>query len=270
MGRHKHWLFIYRQRTLKTKTLTLFLGALIFTACKKEKFFDGPDFFQDDFESYSTFSELLLPNDQLWSFTQLTRGENNITVDTTKVHSGNKSLKFVAQKSDKDGASKASIVKQNMAFWEGETVKMSAWYFIEGTNSLEWLFLMDLEEQTAIGAGPGMRLALVDNKLSVEYKFNEKDITQKTGQEINFPRNQWVQVVWEVKLSQKNQGSVRLWQNGQLIIDSKNNRTLPKDFLYFQQGTKGMYSSCEIGITANSKDNDLTIWADDIKFEKIN
>jgi len=255
---------------LKTKTLTLFLGALIFTACKKEKFFDGPDFFQDDFESYSTFSELLLPNDQLWSFAQLTRGENNITVDTTKVHSGNKSLKFVAQKSDMDGASKASIVKQNMAFWEGETVKMSAWYFIEGTNSLEWLFLMDLEEQTAIGAGPGMRLALVDNKLSVEYKFNEKDITQKTGQEIDFPRNQWVQVVWEVKLSQKNQGSVRLWQNGQLIIDSKNNRTLPKDFLYFQQGTKGMYSSCEIGITANSKDNDLTIWADDIKFEKIN
>jgi len=255
---------------LKTKTLTLFLGALIFTACKKEKFFDGPDFFQDDFESYSTFSELLLPNDQLWSFAQLTRGENNITVDTTKVHSGNKSLKFVAQKSDKDGASKSSIAKQNMAFWEGETVKMSAWYFIEGTNSLEWLFLMDLEEQTAVGAGPGMRLALVDNKLSVEYKFNEKDITQKTGQEIDFPRNQWVQVVWEVKLSQKNQGSVRLWQNGQLIIDSKNNRTLPKDFLYFQQGTKGMYSSCEIGITANSKDNDLTIWADDIKFEKIN
>lgn len=255
---------------MKTKTLTLFLGALIFTACKKEKFFDGPDFFQDDFESYSTFSELLLPNDQLWSITQLTRGENNITVDTTKVHSGNKSLKFVAQKSDKDGASKSSIAKQNMAFWEGETVKMSAWYFIEGTNSLEWLFLMDLEEQTAVGAGPGMRLALVDNKLSVEYKFNEKDITQKTGQEIDFPRNQWVQVVWEVKLSQKNQGSVRLWQNGQLIIDSKNNRTLPKDFLYFQQGTKGMYSSCEIGITANSKDNDLTIWADDIKFEKIN
>jgi hypothetical protein len=31
-----------------------------------------------------------------------------------------------------------------------------------------------------------------------------------------------------------------------------------------------MYSSFEIGITANSKDNDLTIWADDIKFEKIN
>lgn len=252
------------------KLLIVIICIFIFSGCKKETFFDGPDFYQDGFESYSTLNDLLLPDDQLWSFTQLTRSENNITVDAIKVHSGNKSLKFSAKKSDNEGASKSSIAKQNMAFWDGETVRISAWYFIEGTNSLEWLFLMDLEEQTAIGAGPGMRLALVDNKLRVEYKFNEKDIAQPTGQEIDFPRNQWVELVWEVKLSNKNNGAVRLWQNGHLIIDSKNNRTLPKDLLYFQQGTKGMYSSCEIGITANSKDNDLTIWADDIKFEKIN
>ena len=161
---------------MKIEIVTILFVAIIFTGCNKEKFFDGPDFFQDDIESYSTLSDLLLPNDQYWSFTQLTRAENNITIDTTKVHSGNKSLKFVAKKSDNDGASKSSIAKQNMAFWDGETVRMSAWYFIEGTNALEWLFLMDLEEQAAIGAGPGMRLALVDNKLRVEYKFNEKEI----------------------------------------------------------------------------------------------
>lgn len=243
---------------------------MLFSSCKKEKYFDGPNFFQDDFETYLSLSDLLLPNDKLWSFTQLTIGENTITVDTTNVHSGNKSLKFVAQKSNNNSVSKCSIAKQNMAFWEGETVQVSAWYFIEGTNNLEWLFLFDMEEQTAIGAGPGMRLAMVNNQLRVEYKFNEKDITQPTGQDIDFPRNQWVEVVWEVKLSQKKKGTVRLWQNGQLIIDSKNNRTLPKDLLYFQQGTKGMYSSIEIGITANSKDNDLIIWVDDIKFEKVN
>ncbi len=252
------------------KILTIISCLTLLSACKKEKFFDGPNFFQDDFESYSTLNNLLLPDDQLWSFTQLTKTDNNITVDSTKAHIGNKSLKFVAKKSDSETVSKTSISKHNMAFWDGETVRMSAWYFIEGTNSLEWLFLMDLEEQTAIGAGPGMRLALVDNKLRIEYKFNEKDITQTIGQEVNFPRNQWVEIIWEVKLSQKNKGTVKLWQNGQLIIDSKNNRTLPKDILYFQQGTKGMYSSCEIGITANSKDNDLTIWTDDIKFEKVN
>jgi len=251
------------------KLIMLICGVILFGGCKKEKFFDGPDFFQDDFESYSALNELLLPDDQIWSFTQLTRGENNITVDTLKAHSGVKSLKYFAKKSDSEGASKSGIAKQNMAFWDGETVKMTAWYYIEGTNPLEWLFLMDIEEQTAIGAGPGMRLAMVDNKLRVEYKFDEKDITQIEGQEINFPRNEWAEIVWEVKLSQKNRGSVRIWQNGYLIIDSKNNRTLPKDLLYFQQGTKGMYSSFEIGITANSKDSDLTIWADDIRIEKL-
>ena len=39
-----------------------------------------------------------------------------------------------------------------MAFWKGETVRLSAWYYIEGTQNLNWLFLMDLEEQTPIGA----------------------------------------------------------------------------------------------------------------------
>lgn len=255
---------------MKKIAIILLAVAMIFSGCKKEDFFNGPNFFEDDFESYATLNDMLLPDDQIWSFTQRTRAENHIAIDSSKSHTGNKSLKFIAKKSDKEGASKSSIAKHNMAFWDGETVRMSAWYFIDGTNPLEWLFLMDLEEQTAIGAGPGMRLAMVDNKLRVEYKFDEKDITQPTGQEIDFPRNQWVQLVWEIKLSQKNKGSVRLWQNGKLIIDSKNNRTLPKDILYFQQGTKGMYSSCEIGITANSKENDLAIWIDDIKFEKIN
>lgn len=230
--------------------------------CNKETFFDGPDFFQDDFESYQRFDDLLKEKDTHWSFTQLTKQENAIFLDTTISYSGGKSLKFEAQKSDK-GASKASIAKQNMAFWEGETVRLSAWYYIEGEQQLDWLFLMDLEEQTAIGAGPGMRLALVNNQLRVEYKFNEKDITQPEGNELAFPRNQWVEITWEIKLDQKDQGSVRLWQDGSLIIERNEVTTLPKDILYFQQGTKAMYSSCEIGITANSKDNGLTLWVDD-------
>lgn len=250
------------------KIVIITLVIFLLSSCKKEKFTNGPHFFSDNFETYSTLSELLLPDDKLWSFTQHSRPENSITIDTLNAHSGKTSLKFIAKKSDAEGASKSSITKQNMTFKEGEAVRMSAWYFIEGEKSLDWLFIMDLEEQTAIGAGPGMRLTLVNNQLRVEYKFNEKDITQTTGQEINLPRNEWVEISWEVKLSRKHKGSVKLWQNGQLIIDSQNNRTQPKDFLYFQQGTKGIYSSCEVGITANSKNNDATVWVDDIKFEK--
>ena len=255
---------------MKKYFLISILVNVLLNSCNKDKYFSGPNFYQDDFETYTNLNDLLLPDNQLWSFTQQTRNENQITIDNTKVHSGNKSLKFNAKKSEEGLVSKCSISKQKMSFKEGETVRMTVWYYIESNNLLDWLFLMDLEEQAAIGAGPGMRLALVDNKLRIEHKFNEKDVIQTPGKEVEFPRNQWVELIWEVKLSQKNKGSIKLWQNGQLIIDSKNNRTLPKDLLYFQQGTKGIYSSCEIGITANSKDSDLTIWADDIKFEKVN
>lgn len=249
------------------KFLFAFGACTLLIACNKKKFFDGPDFYTDDFEAYSELNDLLLPNDELWSFTQLTKGDNSISVDSTHAHSGTTSMKFFAVKTN-DGASKSCIVKQNMAFWEEETLRMSGWFYIDGTQSLDWLFLMDMEEQTAIGAGPGMRLALVNDQLRVEYKFNEKDIVQTAGQEIDFPRNQWVEIVWEVKLSRKKKGSVRLWQDDQLIISSNKNRTLPKDILYSLQGTKGMYSSCGIGITANSSENALTMWVDDVTFEK--
>ena len=259
------------------KIIILFVFGTLIISCNKEKFFDGPDFFEDDFENYSALEDLLSDEDENWSFTQLTNENNIILVDTSKFHSGNRSLKFIAARSTNELLSKCTIAKQRcdrvaQGVIDAATemhVHVPIVVRLEGTNALDWLFLFDLEEQTAIGAGPGMRLALVNNQLLVEYKFYESSILQPIGQEIDFPRNEWVEIVWEVKLSQKNEGTVKLWQNGILIIDTKNNRTLPKDLLYSQQGTKGMYSSVEIGITANSKDNDLTIWVDDILFKKV-
>lgn len=248
--------------------LSVILVLTSLLSCNKKQFFDGPNSFQDSFENYSVLEELLLPNDELWSFTQVTRDLNNISIDTQRASSGLQSLHFFAEASDNNGASKASIAKQNMAFWEGETVQLRATYFIEDEGSLEWLFLMDIEEQTAIGAGPGMRLALVDDQLRIEYKFFEQDIIQDLGKEVDFPRNEWVEIVWKIKLSTQETGRTQLFQNGSLIIDRNEIRTLPSDFLYFQQGTKGMYSSCEIGITANSQDQDVTLWVDDIAFEQ--
>lgn len=245
----------------------ILIAGLLLTNCDKRKFFEGPDSYQDGFESYSMLSDALEEDDLFWSFTQLTRSENLILVDSSFSHSGEKSLKFEAAATENGEASKASIVKQKMAFWEGETVRVSGWYFLEGNEPLQWLFLMDIEEQSVIGAGPGMRIALVDDQLRVEYKFNEKDILQDSSTAVAFPRDQWVELIWELRLSQKEEGAVKLWQDGTLLIDAKDKRTLPNDLLYFQQGTKGMYSSIEIGITANSFENEATMWVDDIRVE---
>ncbi len=246
--------------------LIFFTLLLSFASCKKEKYFEGPDFYMDDFQSYNQLEDLLLPDDIFWSHTQITMDDNHITVDTLN---GNKYLKFFALPSKGDDVSKCSISKQKMAFWEGETMRVSSKYYIVGTDKADWLFIQDLEEQTAVGAGPGIRLALVDNQLRIEHKFLQDDVVQVAGQEKDFPRNQWVDLVWEVKLSQKHKGYIKLWQDGDLIIDSDKEVTLPKDFLYAIQGTKGQYTSVEIGITANSPDNKITIYVDDFKVETV-
>ena len=245
------------------KRLVLFiLGMSFITGCNKRKILDGPNSYSDDFELYTDYNDLLAEDDIYWSFDQQTRTENSITLDTTFAYSGQQSIKFTASPTDDSGASKASIVKQKMAFWKNETVRFEAWYYIEDTKDLTWLFLMDIEEQTQIGAGPGMRLALVNNELLVEFKFNEENILQTNP--IQFPRDEWVKITWEIGLSQTKKGHVRVWQNDTLIIEKNETKTLPTDILYFQQGTKGMYSSCEIGITANSTTDNLTLWVDDV------
>jgi len=245
----------------------VFTLLLSFVSCNKEKYFEGPDFYEDDFEAYDKLEDLLLPDDVLWSHTQITMDDNKLIVDTLN---GNTYLKFFAipSKGDND-VSKCSIAKQHMAFWAGETMRVSSRYYIKGNDKADWLFLQDLEEQTAVGAGPGIRLALVDNRLRVEHKFLEDDVVQAAGKEKDFPRNQWVSLIWEVKLSQKNKGSIKLWQDGELIIESSGERTLPKDFVYACQGSKGMYTSVEIGITANSHDNPITVYVDDFKVETV-
>lgn len=245
------------------------LCLLLLMSCDKKVIFDGPEFYEDGFESYASLNDLLVEDDLNWSFTQQTLDGNEITVDTNRVHSGFQSLHFEGSGTTQDVLSKCSISKQNMAFWDGETMRVTAWYYIEGNAPLEWLFLLDLEEQTAIGAGPGMRVVLVENQLRIEHKFNEPDIVQNAATPITFPRDQWVEIIWEVKLSQKDKGTVKLWQDGELIVEAEGRRTLPEDLLYFQQGTKGMYSSVEFGITANPSADDLSLWVDDVKIERV-
>lgn len=248
-----------------------FLLLFLSFSCNKEKWFDGPNSMQEDFESYTSADSMFNEDESRWSFSQNTAEGNYIVLDTTIVHSGNQSLKFFAYASPADGASKCSIVKQKMAFFEGDVVRMSAWYYIEGTANADWLFLFDFEEQATIGAGPGIRIANTENTgLVLEHKFFNTDMYQTEGQDIALPRNQWVNITMEVKLSQKKKGYIKIWQDNVLVLSGDNRKTLPKDFLYSQQGTKGMYQSIEFGITANTKNSDMVLYMDDILVEKIN
>ena len=54
------------------KKIFFITATLLFAACNKEKYFDGPNQFSDDFESYNQFEELFGDDDLLWSFYQST------------------------------------------------------------------------------------------------------------------------------------------------------------------------------------------------------
>lgn len=252
----------------KIAIVLIVLGASV--SCSKEKWFDGPNYMSEDFESYASTDSMFSYEDIRWSYHQNTHEGNYIAFDTTIVHSGNRSLKFFGAAHPGE-VSKSSIVKQQMAFYEGDVVRISAWYYIESAPSTGWLFLFDFEEQTAIGAGPGIRIAdTQESGLALEHKFYNDDIFQPSTGFIAMPRNQWVNITMEVKLSQKKKGYVKIWQDNQLIIEGYDRKTLPKDFLYSQQGTKGMYQSIEFGVTANSSSTDVIMYMDDIEVKKVN
>lgn len=258
---------------MKYFQLIFFILLCIFTSCNKKKYFDGANSYSDSFETITTTDDLFKSDKTAWTYTEVTVSGNYYAIDTLNKHSGKKCLKFFANKSTSNVVSKCDIAKGNMAFWDGDVVKLSAWYYIEGSASANWIFLFDFEEDVPVGAGPGMRIAIADDYLLLEHKYptnGSKTIEQNNGAKISFPRNQWVNIELEVKLSQKDKGYVCVWQNGQLIITKDDWQTLPKDVLYFIQGTKGMYNSIQFGITANTKDNDMTLYLDDIDIKKIN
>ncbi|MEL6591800.1 MAG: hypothetical protein AAFQ68_17030, partial [Bacteroidota bacterium] len=95
-------------------------------------------------------------------------------------------------------------------------------------------------------------------------KMLEPTLFQPKESRIPFPRDEWVEVRWEMLLSQKNEGWVKIWQNGQLLIDVLDTPTLPRDRLTLIQGTHNYYHSLQVGITANSQRNPCVLYIDDV------
>ena len=250
------------------KLLIVFLIlSFVFVGCNKEEFFKGKESIDEDFEAINNVDELLF--NENWEYYQQTELNNYIKIDSLNPHSGSNCLKVFAAKGT---ISKSDIANNKMAFWEDDIVQISAWFYIKGTDKLNYVFLFDIEEDAMIGASPGIRIAInEDGYLIIERKkYGQSTIRQAKDNEIIFPRNQWVELKMELDLQQKKKGFIKLWQDNHLLINAKDIQTLPKDKLYFIQGTKGMYQSVQIGVTATTSDHDVTMFIDDIEIKKLN
>ena len=245
---------------------------LLTISCNKDKYYDGPNFLADDFEAVNS-PEDLTDEDGNWKYYQTSNSQNTISIDTMNPHSGNQCLKFTALPST-DEASKSDIANNKLAFDEGKTFYGSTWFYLEGNQSLDYIFLFDIEESVSIGAGPGVRVALrfEDEQAYIVLERNklvaEQTLVQSQQSQVPFPRDQWVHFEIELLLKRNKKGAVKIWQDDLLLIEESNVRTMPKDKILFIQGSKGIYNSIQVGITANSSENNAVLYVDDVFYEE--
>ncbi len=230
----------------------------------------GGNDFAEDFESINRYDDLFGNAVSGWTYSQRTIENNSVLADSEVVHSGRRSLRCFATTGG-EIVSKASIAKSNLYLAKGDLIEFSGWYYIVGTASLPYLFLVDLEENVAIGAGPGMRLAFDEDGMSLEVERNKMGATtiHQSAPTKVFPRNRWVHVVYHARLSQDETGTIKVWQDDVLVLEADHIQTMPHDILYFIQGSKGVYNSLEVGITANATKEACTVYVDDVHIRKV-
>jgi hypothetical protein len=243
---------------------------LLFSCRKKEEYTITT--FSDGFENAQAVEDLLLPDKARFTDIQLSEehGLNKISIDTIIVHSGNNSLRCEAKVSSSGWVSKASIIKNELDLREEDVVYVSVWYYLAPTvNTPDVdLYICDLEESTQTGGSPGFRIQLGNEG---ELEVERGKIGKPTIYEDNpaaFPQGQWVHLEYEAKLSKRNKGYIKVWQDGVLLIDKSDIQLLGRDKWFAMHGTRGSLDRLEVGITANGKDADQVLYVDDVFIQK--
>jgi len=269
------------------KQIKLLLILFVFISCNSVDTVnietELPFLFENGFEiSGDDIDDLILPDASSWTNIQLqnpNNGTNTISISTDKFNEGNKSLKIVALPSD-EILSKADIEKFGFNAPIGSTIKIEADFYINTNQDLTDLFLLDLEccscwdSTVPNNKCPGVRLKIGgDNEyLSIE---RGKIVNSTIGQsEISFPKFEWVNVEWEMELSQENTGRNKLSINGIEVISSEginmpNAELFKEEFasagLDFTLPEDVFYERVQIGATANPTPNTIEMYIDNFK-----
>ncbi len=236
--------------------------------------------FSDGFETSSDNFFSLFPNDgSRWTGTQLVNPSgsvNTLELSTARASEGGQSLRIDVKQSNAI-LSKADIEKSGFRAAENSRVVIEADFYIDSDVNLENLLLIDLEccscwdPSVPDNQCPGIRLAMTggNDYLSIERgKIAGTTIGQAAFQ---FPRNEWVNIRWQMQLSNENDGSNQLFINDQQVI-SENGMNLPNAEIFksifaeegidFQLQEPVYYERIQLGATANPDAGDLILYVD--------
>jgi hypothetical protein len=183
--------------------------------------------------------------------------DNRVEVVAAPAHSGRRSLRCCSVAPSRGvTCAKASLSTELLHFAKGDDVWFSAWFFV-GADGSRPLTVADLES-TWIKEYPRMRM-MVDpfGCLMAELKWADKPAyRQPRGREVAFPVGRWVNVRMHLRLSERADGRVELWQEGRKIIESEG-PTLPL--------AGAVYDELDVGISAHSiGPGSVTLFVDDV------
>ena len=183
--------------------------------------------------------------------------DNRVETSAEVVHSGKGALKiFCTPRVGEMVTAKASLDTELVHFVKGDDVWFSAWYYIPEGSGMPFT-VMDLESSW-IKQYPGIRIVINESgHAMLELKWAAKPKYRQTpGKEIPFPVGKWTHLVEHLHLSEKEDGLIELWQDGQKIVDARG-QNLPL--------TRAIYNNLEIGISAyNDRTKPATLYVDDV------
>lgn len=213
-------------------------------------------YFTEGFENALILQDLFAKDLSRWHWVQQIPGTNRIEIDEENVHSGENSLKFLAEKS-KDSVSKSDIVREGLAFKKGNDLWFSGYFYIPSGTDMREVFLLDFED-SKLYQSPGRRFYIQEGeKLASDQKGFPKRETFRSASPII--KNKWFNLKVHMFLSDGADGKVEVWQEGIKIIDG-NGPNLPS--------SSSIYDRMQIGITANQDLYDQIIYIDDIIVSK--
>ena len=183
--------------------------------------------------------------------------DNRVEPTTEVVHSGQGALKtYSVARAGEMVCTKASLDTEILHFVKGDDVWFSGWYYVpEGSGMPSTL--MDLET-TWFKEYPGIRIMMYGDKYAgFELKWGGKPkYRQPKGKEIALPMGKWVHLKAHLKLSEREDGIIELWQDGTKIVHARG-QTLPL--------AHTILNSLEVGISAYSTGpKPATLYVDDI------
>ena len=221
------------------------------------------DLFPDDYSGW-TYLQLVEPNGSeniVLEDKKAYAGENSVELQDSLFHSDCCAIRLAAPPSG-SSVSKAALQRDSLFFESGDDLWISAWFFIQGVENYQALFILDIET-TAFQGGPGRRLMMSggDNELKLESKSNVSGPEYRQAKEniIPFPKDEWVHIILHLQLSAGQDGLTEIWQDSVKIIEQYG-QNLPSD--------NTVYDRVQIGITANGSSSDKVIYIDDVAISK--